>query len=454
MPRQRSGPKPRTNKDGSRTVWSELIDVGADPETGKRRVRRVSAVTKEECEVLSAQLRLMVAQERERGGSVRTRTEVTFTQAIERTLTRLDRTAGRPGHITQSTAAQYRQRIRTLVEPAVPHLLLRRVDAITTRDVQALYDQLSVTHGAGTIRVLHVVLRAVFTDAAAAGDVPVTPMVGLRLPRITRNPHRVWTLAEARRFRVTMEAMLDVPDQVDPPLTDRDRRHVLLSLALLATGIRIGEACALHWDDITLTGTPAVRIHRTASSDLKAQRIETAPKSRSGRRTIALSASMVALLTRHWDDQARERDRLGRFWQGSTEDGGHVFTRPDGRPLDPGNAGAPLAALCRRAGVTELTPHGIRHTCGTHLAASGSNPKAISLLLGHADVGFTLRLYSHPDSTELRSLAATLNTLSAAPTVVKRGVKKRASQQKVAAIRIRRRGNPAGVDQNGLVMAC
>jgi Phage integrase family len=42
-----------------------------------------------------------------------------------------------------------------------------------------------------------------------------------------------------------------------------------------------------------------------------------------------------------------------------------------------------------------LTPHKLRHTYTSLLAALGTDPGAMMDLLGHTDPGFTLRVYRH-----------------------------------------------------------
>ncbi len=53
--------------------------------------------------------------------------------------------------------------------------------------------------------------------------------------------------------------------------------------------------------------------------------------------------------------------------------------------------------LLKRTGLDEvgLTFHALRHTCATLMLLNKVPPKVVSERLGHADVAFTLRVYSH-----------------------------------------------------------
>jgi integrase len=57
------------------------------------------------------------------------------------------------------------------------------------------------------------------------------------------------------------------------------------------------------------------------------------------------------------------------------------------------------------AGLTELTPHGLRHTASSLYIAAATPPKVVQRILGHASITITLDLYGHlyPDETDARA---------------------------------------------------
>lgn len=416
MPRARTGPKPRTNPSGS-VIWTEQIDVGPDPETGKRRVRRVSAPTLEECALLAAQVRLALRRERERPdapspGKRPAAALLTLRATVERTLARMERTAGRPGSLRMSTVQSYRAIVTRQLIEAAPALAAMPLAEVRLVDLQRHYDARAEVVSSGYLRILHNVLRQAMRDAIVHGDLTVSPLDGIRLPRLTATEHTVWNAIQARAFRETMERLIADPLSVRPRWRQSAARAPIF-LLLLVTGMRIGEARALRWGDVTLTaGEASVWVRRTASVNLARAAIETATKTASGRRRIAIGDAIAGMLRTIHTQQERDR-AAGLPWTAPAS--------PDGDLVFPGDHGHLLTAdfakslrwLCREAGVPALRPHGIRHTCGTLLAASGANPKAISQLLGHADVTITLRLYVHPDQNELRSVATVLDGFSA-----------------------------------------
>ena len=58
-------------------------------------------------------------------------------------------------------------------------------------------------------------------------------------------------------------------------------------------------------------------------------------------------------------------------------------------------------AACARAKLTDVTPHVLRHTCGTWLAQRGKDLHTIGGMLGHSDPR-TTKLYTHHHPEHLR----------------------------------------------------
>jgi integrase len=134
---------------------------------------------------------------------------------------------------------------------------------------------------------------------------------------------------------------------------------ILLIRLLATTGMRLGEALALTWPNVDLSGR-AVRLP--------------AAKTKGGARTVHLGAAAVAIL-----DAIEERD-------------GYVIHGLDSsKPLPVSTAEKAWQRLRERAGIPDARLHDLRHTAGTFAALAGANAFAVRDLLGHRTLAMTGR---------------------------------------------------------------
>ena len=168
----------------------------------------------------------------------------------------------------------------------------------------------------------------------------------------------------------------------DKKANERDLPDLVALLA--ATGIRIGEACALTWNDIDLAaGTVHVR---ATVLRLKGQGLilKPATKTAAGQRILELPRWCVAMLT------AR---RAGLGHHGAASDT-PVFAAPvSGGWRDPSNTRRGLRAAFTEAGFDGLTSHAFRKTVATLMDEAGLSARAGADQLGHAKPSMTQDTY-------------------------------------------------------------
>ncbi|MHB8800067.1 MAG: tyrosine-type recombinase/integrase [Thermoanaerobaculia bacterium] len=137
------------------------------------------------------------------------------------------------------------------------------------------------------------------------------------------------------------------------------REAVPILRAALYTANRIGELCALRWEQVDLEGG-RIRVDM--------------PKVKKSK-TLRISKALRELLV-----------GLPRGTPAA-----RVFTRPDGSPWDPQSVRAAFLRGKPRAG---LTTHSIRHTAASWLAIAGTPLRTIAAILGHSQITMTFR-YAH-----------------------------------------------------------
>jgi integrase len=77
------------------------------------------------------------------------------------------------------------------------------------------------------------------------------------------------------------------------------------------------------------------------------------------------------------------------------QDHGLVFPTEVGTPVNARNLYREYDALCQRAGVPDISIHGIRHTVANLTIASGQDIRTVADLLGHARTSTTSDIYAH-----------------------------------------------------------
>ena len=70
-----------------------------------------------------------------------------------------------------------------------------------------------------------------------------------------------------------------------------------------------------------------------------------------------------------------------------------------------------LYNLCKRADIERISPHQLRHYFATHTLSCGGDIKAVSQMLGHTDVGITLKIYHHVSMQAIREMHAEYSPL-------------------------------------------
>ena len=158
--------------------------------------------------------------------------------------------------------------------------------------------------------------------------------------------------------------------------TDMDLYNFGVLLALY-TGIRIGELCALRWEDIQddcmiISKT----LHRIQEGDYTI--IEaTEPKTKSSNRVIPIPLFLQPIIRRY-----RRRE-------------GSVLKNRNGKPVEPRLMQLTFERMIKDCGLPKTNFHALRHTFATRCIEVGFDIKSLSEILGHADVKTTLNKYVH-----------------------------------------------------------
>ena len=249
----------------------------------------------------------------------------------------------RAGHITNRSGDPYKpgairgyeQNLRLRVTPVIGQ---KRLGDVTTREVQALVDGL-VKKGLepATIDSALTPLKALYRRATARGDVRANPTVGIEKPAVRKK-----------------DKPKVLPQDAEAMIRALDRGEQALWATAIYAGLRRGELIGLRREDVDLA-TGVLRVRR--GWDMLDGEI--APKSRQGRRNVAIAA-----ILRDYLDELLLQDH----------DENHVF----GRPQWVARAGRRARERWEKHGMQVLTMHECRHVYAQHAIAAGVNAKALS----------------------------------------------------------------------------
>ena len=173
----------------------------------------------------------------------------------------------------------------------------------------------------------------------------------------------------------------------------KDNSKLGIMIATL-TGIRLGELCALKWENIDLeNGVMYINktIQRVNRNDGKENQkpktkivIDT-PKSVASIRTIPLPLVLI--------------NTLNKF---KSHPNTYILTNTK-KYIEPRIYQRHFKAHLKACNIKDCKFHTLRHTFATMAIERSVDIKTLSVLLGHSDVSFTMRIYVHPNLEHKRN---------------------------------------------------
>lgn len=263
-----------------------------------------------------------------------------------------------------------------------------RLKDITRKEYQQWINELKGHYSEGTVRRIHSIMSSALDDAVHEFNILLeNPTKKIKIPKDAEKSSKV--------NHFTREELGKFLDTIKKPVKHAKYQHsiqyyVLFSL-LARTGLRIGEALALTWNDIDFE-KGVLTVNKTLVYPLNSAPYISTPKSKKSERTIKLDAHTVKLLKKQ---RINRKEVYLRYPDYKPSDKNLVFHQHDGRWLRTNVVRDYFKTVCKRAGVPILSPHALRHTHAVHLLEAGANIKYVSERLGHASVKVTADTYLH-----------------------------------------------------------
>lgn len=261
--------------------------------------------------------------------------------------------------VRPSTHALYAIHVRKHIAPALGH---HRVTELQARHVEAFVSGLERTVSAGTVGLILRTLKSALQTGVDRRQLPDNAAATVEAPEVRRKPVEPMTHEEADR----------ILDAVEGTWIE----HIIRFL--MASGCRVGEACALDQGDV-LDGFVRIRDPKTTP-----------------RTTLVSEDGMLAL---------REAIAIAPR-RGAKEP---VFFGP--RTGDRATRHVVSMALADRLvskGLPRLTAHKLRHGAATRMLTDGHSIKTIAEQLGNTE-RVVMSTYAHVAPEVARAAVASLN---------------------------------------------
>lgn len=265
-----------------------------------------------------------------------------------------------------TTLNHYRNALRAYVLPTFRE---RKAASINREDIQNFLADKAPKYSEGTLRSMRVVLGLTLGWANDCGWLDKNPCTRIRLPKKTGGKKVI-------RMVLSAEQVTAMAEKLAEP-------YATLVLFIAATGLRIGEAIAVKWEDFD--GSVLHVTRRIYEGDVDEV------KSKRSARTLPIDPALMERL-----------EKLGKAeW---------VFRSKRGTPVNPGNAMKRyVRPVANELSIALGGWHDFRHTLSTKLRRSGVHPKVVSDILGHKRVNLAMDVY---DRTELQDFVQPLSLVA------------------------------------------
>lgn len=285
--------------------------------------------------------------------------------------------AAKKGTIKGNTMLNIESRYKNHIKPMLGKSKLVEIEK---REVIDLQQKLAKKQKPSTVNITIVQLKSILNDAVTDGIIVKNPAAGVKQLKVDEKAsdtrHRALTEEEQELFM--QEAK-------------NEWLYELLAF-LLCTGMRVGEATALTWQDVDNKNN-VVHITKTVSRTEEGKYMIGTPKSKTGIRDIPINKAIKDILKSQREKQVTLHDNVVGMSQKIFENycGGMVYNASVNKAIT-----NTLKRINKEKKYIEhFSAHALRDTFATRYIEQGGSPQVLKTILGHSTLAITMDLYSH-----------------------------------------------------------
>ena len=278
-------------------------------------------------------------------------------------------------YIKESTYANYSNNIFNHIIPKLGEYSLAEIDhKILQEFLLDLFKNGKSNRNGGlsekTIKDISIILKGSLKKAINEG----------KMKHIELTFHYPKSNIEKKIYILTKKEQNKITDYVIDNLSSKN----IGLLISLYSGIRIGELCALKWEDIDFKKSlicinkTMQRIYIKDKSDNTSKIIITSPKTKNANREIPINKNFLELLKKV-----------------KSSKNNYVLTGTE-KFIEPRSYRKHFEKVLKKLKIKHFNFHSLRHTFATNCISLGVDYKTVSEILGHSNVNITLNLYVHP----------------------------------------------------------
>lgn len=277
--------------------------------------------------------------------------------------------------LREKTALRYKQTAAHILT-GIGDLKLQETDAYVT--IQDFLNNLTMSQSSKN--KAYKMLVSTYNKAVALNILNRSPMLNVEPVPATiadnEEDIEIFSYFEMRRIL----GKLSIPKIPGTKNINTFYKHYPIVLFAFTTGCRLGEILGLRWDAVDFKAK-TIRVTNNLQ-DINGKLKNCPPKTKAGRRAIALSSELVKELEKIRDSKPHLVD-------------GYVFLSRSGAPFWPCNFERTWKRILAYCEVDYKKFHTLRHTYATEMLAANVPILEVTRLLGHSKASHTLNLYGH-----------------------------------------------------------
>lgn len=287
----------------------------------------------------------------------------------------------------------------TVYKNIIPNIGGMKLDKVTRENVQSLINKLYKVQGLSysSVKKVYVALNSCFKQAMIDDVVIKNPCIGVVLPNQNETTKQIIAFTNEE-----CEALINEITKTDKDGNDA-YYYGYAYLLILNTGLRMGEALSLLWEDVDFENK---RIIIRKNSLLTKKRdedgnsiggyelkIQNSLKTSSGNRVVPINKTAELALLHLRRNNCTE----------------YVISNVRQHNVLPSNFDRTFHTILKNANIEKCGVHVLRHTFATKLFAKGVDVKIVSRLLGHSTVKITYDTYVHLFDEDIQQVTAVLD---------------------------------------------